>query len=144
MQRFLISKVLVVVVMITLCLNGVHAFAEEGAAKNGGEIITPNYVRIIICANNLTLNSGGRLTCEGETEVQYGYTAGVTMELQSLNGSTWSTIKTWSGTNWQSVYLARDWYVARGTYRLRLTHRSLTSGGSLIEDVVKYSRIVIY
>jgi len=34
--------------------------------------VSPYFIVIVSCINNLTLNAGGSLTCEGETEVQQG------------------------------------------------------------------------
>jgi len=107
-------------------------------------IITPYYTTIVLCYNNLKLNSGGKLSCTAETSVQREYIAGVKMELQKLSDS-WTTIKTWDSTSKDSeMYLYKEWYVEKGTYRLKLTHTAIDSSGKTVETVVNYSTNVTY
>ena len=42
------------------------------------------------------------------------------------------------------MYISKDWYVARGTYRLKLTHTAIDSSDKIVETVIKYSNIVVY
>jgi len=106
--------------------------------------VSPNFIAIVRYVNNLTLNSGGKLTSEGETEVQYRYIAGITIELQQYNGQ-WNTIKTWSSSDSTIVSLMKDWYVASGyQYRLKLTHTAMDSNLTVIESFISYSKTVAY
>ncbi|MDD4780224.1 MAG: hypothetical protein PHT02_06350 [Tissierellia bacterium] len=106
--------------------------------------VTPYYTTILWVSNGLKHESDGKLICQGDTNVQQGYIAGVKMELQKLSDS-WTTIKTWDSTSDDSeMYLYKEWYVVRGTYRLKLTHTALNSSGRVVETVIKYSNIVTY
>jgi len=139
-NKFIIFLVLTMVI-INLMSTNVFAGIAEPESNIG---INPYYTTIVLCSNNLTLNSGGKLSCEGKTSVQRGYMAGVKMELQELSDD-WTTIKTWDSTSDDNeMYISKDWYVARGTYRLKLTHTAIDSSDKIVETVIKYSNIVVY
>ncbi|WMJ76526.1 MULTISPECIES: hypothetical protein [unclassified Sedimentibacter] len=143
MKKKVLSVLFIIFIMVLV--NSIHAsvYAETDDLKNSTEI-KPNYIAIVLCLNNLTLNSGGKLTCEGETGVQKEYIAGVKIELQQLSGN-WTTIKTWEDTSDdEEMYLYKDWYVEKGSYRLKTTHTALDSSGDVIEIVTKYSETVDY
>ena len=108
-------------------------------------IVLPRYTAIMTCAHSFEVNSAGRLSCYSDTNARPGYIAGVTMELQKSTGTnSWTTIKTWTDERNEFAYLSANYYVTSGTYRLKLSHTSKTSGGSLIETVTKYSSSIIY
>ena len=116
-----------------------------GTGRMESEPAVARFIAILSCYNNLTLNAGGRLTCEGDTMVQPGYVADIIIELQKSNGwGGWDTIKTWSGADLDYVSLYQDWYVEHGTYRLKLTHRALTGSWSVVETFENYSKTVTY
>lgn len=139
------NKLMIFIVIIILIVNftTINVLAETGCLEDDLGI-TPQYTTIILCSNNLTLNAGGKLTCEEKTNVQRGYIAGVKMELQELSDD-WITIKTWDFTSdGHEAYLFKDWYVARGSYRLKLIHTAIDSSNKIVETVIKYSKTVIY
>ena len=147
MKKNVLSKVTAVIVSGIICFGCTSVYASNHNASQtiaSGKSISPYFIVIISCWNNLTLNSGGRLTCEGETQVQDEYIAGITIELQQDDDG-WTTIKTWSGLDWDNIYLSKDWYVLSGySYRLKLTHKALDSDGNIIETFIKYSETVTY
>jgi len=131
-----------------MCFSGISVFAAEQKDSifsiQANTSVSPNFIAIVRYVNNLTLNSGGKLTSEGDTEVQYGYIAGITIELQQYNGQ-WNTIKTWSSSDSTIVSLMKDWYVASGyQYRLKLTHTAMDSNLTVIESFISYSKTVAY
>ncbi len=133
------------VASILFYCGNVFAFDEENISTDQeSAIITSRFIAITSYYNNLTLNLGGKLTCEGATEVQDGYIAGVVIELQQYNGE-WNTIKTWYSFDYDYVYLSRDWYVVSGYYyRLKLTHYALNEYWEIIETHTSYSSEVYY
>jgi len=148
MKKKFLGKAVASIVSMLLFFNGFSIFAAEqknySNPANANTIISPCFLAIVSCTNNLILNSGGRLTCEGETEVQYGYIAEITMELQQYTGG-WNTIKTWSDLDNTIVSLSNDWYVASGyQYRLKLTNAAKNNNGTVIESFTSYSKTVIY
>ncbi|MEN6315449.1 MAG: hypothetical protein ABFD25_14535 [Clostridiaceae bacterium] len=147
MKKKVLGKVLASAIVVLLCLSGISASAAEQNApidsNKAKATISPCFLAIVSCENNLTLNSGGRLTCEGKTEVQYGYIAGLTVELQQYDGQ-WNTIKTWNVSDNIAVSLSKDWYVASGyQYRLKLTHMAMNSNNAVIESFTSYSKTVV-
>ena len=143
------KMLLIVFVVVAICVSSVAVFATEGyPLDNTAESIgtgNSKFTAISTCMNGLTLNSGGRLTCVGETSTRSGYRAGITIDLQKNTNGSWNTIKSWSKTSTTDyAYLSNDWYVVSGTYRLQLTHTAYTSSGSLVELVIKHSKIVTY
>ncbi len=136
------KAVICLMVAMFLCVGITNGFAVSPNVEPDTNI-SPKFIAIVSCINNLTLNPGGLLTCEGETLVNSAYKAGLTMELQQYINGDWETIKTWSGSAPQIIYLGYNWYVVKGTYRLQLTHTAI-DGSTVIESVVKYSRTVTY
>lgn len=108
MKKKVLSKVVAIVAAVSMCFGGITAFASEenvlSTLEQSGDPISPYFIAIVSCTNNLTPNSGGRLTCLGKTEVQYGKIAGVTVELQQYNGG-WKTIKTWGKVQGLHLFL---------------------------------------
>lgn len=148
MRKNILTKVMTFAVAAAICLSNtilpVTAHAEVAVRSQEQQMVMPMYIRIIACSNLLSLESYGKLNCQGLTEVQDGYIAEVIVELQRQDGSNWSTIKSWSNSNLYAAVITRDWYVEYGTYRLQLTHNAKTSTGEIVDSVVKYSRIVTY
>ena len=143
MKKKSLFKVAAIVFMIIVCLSTTAVFAKANSDQSIGSANSgaAKYLYITKIYHDLTLGSGGKLTCEGMTQVQSGYYAGVNMELQQLVGSNWTTIKPWNGMNLGRTYLIENWYVARGTYRLKLTHTAkLTSNGAVLETVTQIGR----
>lgn len=138
------TRAVLFLVLIMILINSIHTsvYAETADVKNSSEI-KPDYIAITWCYNNLELKSGGKLACQGDTIVQSEYTAGVKMELQQLSGN-WTTIKTWEESGVEEIYLYKEWYVEKGSYRLKLTHTARDSSGDVIETVIKYSETVDY
>lgn len=148
MKKKIFRKTVASIITILVCLSSISVFASEQITlPNSGQVISsvlPNFIAILGYDNDLILNTGGRLTCEGHTQVQYGYIAGLTMELQQYDGQ-WNTIKTWSASDSTTVSLSKDWYVVSGyQYRLKLTYTAMDSDSTIIESFISYSQTVTY
>lgn len=148
MKKKILRIAVASIIAISICFSGISVFATGQKTSIVSSLVnssvSPNFIAIIRYFNDLTLNSGGKLTCEGKTEVQYGYIAGLTIELQQNNGQ-WNTIKTWSASDSTVVSLSQDWYVLSGyQYRLKLTHTAMNSNNAVIESFTSYSKTVTY
>ena len=79
MNNRFFSKAIVSIVIISIYVSSISVFAVGQAATatavKANTSFSPNFIVIIEYYNDLVLNSGGRLTCSGETDVQYGYIA---------------------------------------------------------------------
>ncbi len=144
-----LSRVIASVVTVLMCFSSISiASAAEQEILIDTDLtnvfVSPNFLAIARFESNLILGSDGKLTCEGKTEVQYGYIAGLTIELQQYNGQ-WYTIKTWNASDSTVVSLSKDWYAASGyQYRLKLTHTAMNSNSTVIESSTSYSKTVAY
>ena len=136
------KKALAIVMAATMCLAlpGIGTYAKELPESIG---IAPANIIIAACDNYLIWDSSGVLEVYGGTQVPYGYEAYVKVELQRKNGSSWTTIKTWTDQG-GSYAMVRSYYAVMGEYdyRLKLTHKAYDSNGNLIETITKYSDIV--
>ena len=149
MGKKILKKIIAITMAGAICFGGTTTLAStQNLSQNIVEntsIVSPCFIAIIRCLNNISLNYGGKLTCEGITEVQDGYIAGITIELQQYRNGVWNKIKTWSGYNYDYICLSRDWYVENGySYRLKLTHTALNENYAVIDSFVSYSRTVVY
>ena len=123
-----------------LALPGIGTYAEELPANIG---IAPANIIISATENLLEWKSSGTLNVYGGTQVPYGYEAYVKVELQRKNGTSWTTIKTWTDQDTEYAMVGSYYAVTSGyQYRLKLTHKAYDSNGNLIETITKYSDIV--
>lgn len=149
MKKKVSGKIAALLIAVLTCLNGISVVsaAEQNGPTYSDKVyasVSPFFLAIVSYDNNLILNSGGRLTCEGRTEVQYGYIAGLVIELQQYDGQ-WETIKTWSASDSTIVALSKDWYVTSGyQYRLKLTHKAINSNNAVIDSFTGYSKTITY
>ena len=140
-----IKKIVTISLAVILCMS-TSIFAAERKpflqVVNGNEV-SPNYIAILDLSNYLSLESSdGKLYCQGDTHVYWGYTAGVTVELQQYDGS-WNTIKTWyNAENSRFAVVSEYYYVTNGTYRLKVTHEAYNSNGTIADSETTYSDIV--
>ena len=72
--------------------------------------------------------------------------ASLTMKLQrSSNGSSWTTLKTWTATDTGTIFMEESWPVAPGYYyQTVVTAEAYTSSGSVAETVTASSAVVKY
>ena len=136
------KKALAIVMVAAMCLAlpGIGTYAQELPENIG---IAP--ANIIISATENLLEWVGTNTLEiyGGTQVPPNYDAYVKVELQQKNGTSWTTIKTWTDRYEAYAMVSRNYAVTSGyQYRLKLTHKAYDSNGNLIETITKYSDIV--
>jgi len=136
------KKALAIVMAAAMCLAlpGIGTYAKAFPSNIG---IAPANIIIEACDNYLIWESSGVLEVYGGTEVPHGYEAYVKVELQQRNGSSWTTIKTWTDRD-DSYAMVSSYYAVMSEYdyRLKLTHKAYDSNGNLIETITKYSDIV--
>ena len=130
--------------MLLLCTN---IFASDldnyNSYENNSLEIAPRYKYLITNSNSFSITTDGKATCYGFTKTSPDYKAGVKVELQKYT-STWSTVKTWSNIDNISATVYKNYTVAKGTYRLRITHTVLNSNNKILESSVIYSNTKIY
>lgn len=136
------KKALAIVMAAAMCLAlpGIGTYAKEIPANVG---IAPANIIISVTEHLLEWHSSGVLEVYGGTQVPDGYEAYVKVELQQRNGSSWTTIKTWTD-RYPDYAMVSSYYAVMGEYdyRLKLTHKAYDSNGNLIETITDYSDIV--
>lgn len=135
-------KKLLCVALTAACISAVNipvSATSTVANIADSDIVSPQNIAITVMARNLTYVSSGVLECYAQTSTTIGYYAGVTVELQQYDGG-WDTIKTYVGSAEMSFVYDREVSVTSGyKYRLKVTHRAMTSSGTIVEEFVKYS-----
>lgn len=144
MKKSIITKILAFTLALSACAGSMGVYAQEDAGQSTviDSEIQPRYTAIATTSTYLKNLGSGKLNCQGSTTVRDGYNAGVTVELQKSNNGTWTTIQTWSDSDSTGAIVDVNYNAGSGTFRLKTTHRSYTSGWSLVETVTKYSNIV--
>ncbi len=66
------------------------------------------------------------------------------MELQEYKNKEWTTVKTWSGSDADYIGLATNYFVVKGTYHLKLTHKAYDINMKQVESYIKYSKTIFY
>lgn len=136
----------ILILMAVLCSVPVSATCETTAANPNG-LITPKLTYISLLTAELSINSSGKATCKGQASAYDStHTTMLTVQLQKSNGSSWSTIKSWtaSSTGTAVATVDQDYYVVHGTYRVCATARVYNYSGDLLESKSVYSNTVVY
>ena len=126
--------------VMCMAMPGIGAAASS--VIGGNVTVAPANIIISSTENDLEYVASSTLECYGFTQVPYGYTAYVKVELQQYNGG-WTTIKSWTAQGGSGATV--DELRAVDTdydYRLKLTHKAYNSNGTLIETITEYSNIV--
>lgn len=143
---FILKKKILLFSSLTLLLC-TNIFADNLDNYNSYENIfletTPRYKYLITNSNSFSITNDGKATCYGFTKTIANYKAGVKVELQKYN-STWTTVKTWSNIDNISATVYKNYMVAKGTYRLKVTHTVLNTNNKILESSIIYSNTKIY
>lgn len=88
--------------------------------------------------------SAGKAKCSGNVFLKSGYTASLVLKLQRSPKSTtsWSTIKTWTGTG---SSLSKNYAISSGyKYRVVLNAKVYNSKNVLVDNSTVYSKVSVY
>lgn len=114
------------------------------AAENENAI-SPRYSYISALSAGLNISNTGIAACSAGCVIDNGDSLVLTCSLQRYNGSTWTTVKSWSATAARSTVLQKSYAVYSGyTYRVRTTCSVYNSNGVLVESGTCYSNQVVY
>ena len=136
MKRIL-AMILVLAMLVSMLTLTVMAEGET--------TIMPRYSYIDVINSRLSISSSGLASCNANSGFSGGASQKLICELQRYNGSTWTTVKTWTKTSTYSANIAKQYAVYSGyTYRLRTTCRVYNSSGTIVEIGVCDSNQVVY
>lgn len=125
--------------LIVLCLMASFVPAAFAAQENEATVF-PRLVAI--AANSVDIDideETGVANCDAQCIAKSNYTVKVVCKLQRWNGSSWTTLKTWTNTDTYAAYVAESWAVYKGyTYRVYATFYVYDANGTLLETVSSY------
>ena len=134
-------------VFAIICILAIMLTMQISVSAMGTEnTISPRYSYISTLAADLSINkTTGVATCTAGGGIDNGDSLVLSCRLQRYNGSTWTTVKTWSTTTAISTVFQKSYAVYSGyTYRVRVTGSVYNSNGVLVESGTCYSNQVVY
>lgn len=131
---------------LILTLTLLMLVATPVLAAESEVAVTPRYTYIARIYSHLTIsNTTGLSACQAHGYSPTASSVKLTCRLQRLNGSTWTTVKTWTTTGTDYVALDKNYAVAKGyTYRLSVSFSVYNTSGTLLESGIQYSDRVNY
>lgn len=136
MRRILSFALALILIMGT----AIPAFAVENESA-----VTPRYTYIARMSAVLEISRLGVANCGGSCYVPDADTVKFTCKLQRYEGSSWTTVKTWTDTDAPTCGLSKYYAVSSGyTYRVRTTCSVYNASGVLVESGTCYSNQVVY
>lgn len=141
MKRIVCVAFVLLLAVLTPSTLAVHA---ETSIQG---VVSPLFMNIAFLGPGLSIDSSGKASCLGVASLyDESQTVQLTVSLQKLSGTSWSTVQSWtgSGSGLSGVEIARDYYVVHGTYRVCNTARVYSAAGTLLETASAYSSVVTY
>ena len=137
MKRLLSLVLVLTIVFVTAC----PVIAAESDPP-----ISPRYTYISLLSASLSINdTTGISTSTASSRISGASSLKVVCKLQRYNGSSWTTVQTWTATGTSSASIAKSWAVYSGyTYRAYVTCSVYNSAGVLVESGNCYSNQVTY
>lgn len=133
-----ICCLILALLLIMLAVVPVIATGDEAS-------VTPRYSYIAKIYSGLQIGTLGLSACQANCYAENGDSVVLTAKLQQYNGSTWTTLKTWSATGEDFATLSKNYAVPKGyTYRLRASCSVYSASGVLLESGICYSNYVVY
>lgn len=114
-------------------------------AAEGESVVMPRYSHIAKMYSGLQIGTLGLSACQANCYVENADRIVLTAKLRQYNGSTWTTVKTWTATGTDYASISKNYAVYSGyTYCLRATCAVFNAAGTLIETGTCYSNQVTY
>lgn len=130
------------IILLSLIITancGIWATATQSSSAE------PMYVGLARMTPELSISSSGIISCTDKVKLRSGYSANVTWELQSGTGSQLTGITSWTDSGTTELILDTTRRATHGNnYRLKTSVKVYNSGGTLVDDEIKYSRTVSY
>lgn len=107
--------------------------------------VMPRYSYIGKMYSGLQIGSLGLSACQANCYVENADHIVLTAKLRQYDGSSWTTVKTWTATGSNYASISKNYAVPSGyTYCLRATCAVYDASGVLIETGTCYSNQVVY
>lgn len=144
MKKRTFTYVLALITIVCLLASSASAAAPDTL---NGDTIQRRLTYIHSLATTVKISDSGQAICQGRATLNaITNSASLTMKLQrSSNGSSWTTLKTWTATDTGTIFMEESWPVAPGYYyQTVVTAEAYTSSGSVAETVTASSAVVKY
>ena len=129
-----------ILVFVLLTLSVTPALATENEST-----IMPRYSYIAKLYSGLQIGSLGLSACRANCYVENADHIVLTAKLQQYDGSSWTTLKTWTATGTDIASISKNYAVYSGyVYCLRVTCAVYNASGTLVETATCYSNQVTY
>lgn len=139
MKKRITSGILILALVLTSIASTSSAYTAPS--------VQPRWSTMSAFTAQLDVSSLGRMDCTCRARLRdSSNSADLTMSLQrSSNGTSWTTVKTWTDSGRGSVSMDESWYVLSGySYRVKATVEVYNSSGTLVESATAYSATVEY
>lgn len=114
------------------------------AAENESSVM-PRYSYIGKIYAGLQIGSLGLSACQANCYIENGDHVVMTVRLRQYDGSSWTTVKTWTATDNSYAAISKNYAVPSGyTYCLRVSCNVYDASGILVETGTCYSNQVTY
>ena len=138
MKRHTAKSIVVLMSLLIILGSGTTALAAQPSA------IEPMYIGLLR-ADPLVTISSGTVFCKDLVTIKTGYSANITWTLQGGPGREFKAIATWTSSGGTRHPLDASRIADKGSsYRLKTSIKVYNSSGTLVDDEVKYSRVVTY
>ena len=129
-----------ILVLLLVMLSVTPAMAVESEST-----VMPRYSYIGKMYSGLQIGKLGLSACQANCYVDNADHIVLTAQLRQYNGSSWTTVKTWTATGTNIASISKTYAVPSGyTYCLRVGCNVYNASGVLIETGTCYSNQVTY
>lgn len=129
-----------ILVLMLVMLSVTPALAAENESS-----VMPRYSYIAQIYAGLQIGKLGLSACQANCYIENGDRVEITAKLQQYNGSTWTTVKTWTASGSDYASISKNYAVPSGyTYCLRVTCAVYSASGTLLETGTCYSNQVYH
>ena len=140
MKRRTVRSITAFITALCLLTAGLTAGAAYEAPS-----VQPRYAGILDLKPGLTISSSGRANCTATVKLDSGYTANVTMKLESsTNQYIWNEENSWSTSGSETISMNKTYFVSHGYYYRVVVTANVYANGKLVESPSKSTASVKY
>ena len=133
-------------ILLVLTSGSVIQAHGNDSVNDPSYVVTPFYKYISIVGASISISNTGKAASSGYVYYVGNYDSTLTIELQRLNGTSWSTVMSWSKSfSGEDLHSMEEmYYVTSGhTYRVKTT-ATVKNGNTVLETATSTSSEVLY
>ena len=133
------------VLCLILALLLVTLSVTPALAAGNESTVMPRYSHIGKIYAGLQIGSLGLSACQANCYIESGDHVVLTVQLRQYNGSSWTTLKTWTATDSSYAAISKNYAVPKGyTYCVRASCAVYDASGTLVDMGICNSNQVVY